>query len=61
MKYNAVASSIMKKYGVIIDDQYGLTSKYPEEQREANVHFYEEGKKRQAHQVSQNILDVLGL
>lgn len=58
--YNKIALEVMEKHeDIIIDDQYALTSKYPEDQRPANVHFLESGKERQAKQVVEHVLEVL--
>ena len=59
VEYNRVAEKIMKDNQIMIDDQYALSLEHPKEQREANVHFFEEGKERQAKQVAQHILECL--
>lgn len=59
VKYNAIALEIMQANQIPIDDQYALTQKYPDDQRPNNVHFYDEGKERQANQVANQVLQVL--
>ncbi|MCK4920128.1 MAG: SGNH/GDSL hydrolase family protein [Bacteroidales bacterium] len=58
--YNAAALSVLLDYrDILIDPHYSLTKNYPEEQREANVHFFESGKERQGDQVAKLISEVL--
>jgi len=59
VSYNKIALAVMKKNNIQIDDQYSLTLAQPEDQQEANVHFHEQGCKRQAEQVVQAILQSL--
>jgi acyl-CoA thioesterase-1 len=58
--YNKIAMDVMESDGqILIDDQYKLTAQYPKDQRTANVHFFNEGKERQAAQVAKSILKAL--
>lgn len=59
VKYNTIVLKIMESNHIQIDDQYALTQKNPEDQMAGNVHFLEEGKIRQAKQVSNIILKSL--
>ncbi|OPZ22109.1 MAG: GDSL-like Lipase/Acylhydrolase [candidate division BRC1 bacterium ADurb.BinA364] len=59
--YNAVAKEVMDAHGVAIDDLWAFASpRLKEIQREANVHFTEEGSQALAEQVAGSILRVLG-
>lgn len=51
VKYNKVASKIMRANHIMIDDQYKLTRKHPKDQKPKDVHFTPEGMERQAEQV----------
>jgi len=58
--YNKAALKVLDLYpDVFIDDQYSLTLKNPEDQKEANVHFLMSGCMSQANQVSEKIIEVL--
>jgi acetyl esterase len=60
VKYNTAALQVMSKYPEIrIDDQYSLTLRHPEEQREQNVHFHPKGKERQGKQAAEIIQDIM--
>jgi len=60
--YNISALEVMKCYpGIYIDDQFSLTSMYPDEQKKMNVHFSIDGSKRQAKQAANLIIEVLNV
>ena len=57
LKYNEVASRVMKKHGILIDDLHALTKGFgPELFREpGNVHYQPDGYKKLAEQVADRI------
>ncbi len=59
IEYNKLATKIMKANHIMIDDQYKLTRKHPDEQRPNDVHFTPEGIERQAEQVAHYIMKAL--
>jgi acyl-CoA thioesterase-1 len=59
-KYNAIATGVMKKHGVAIDDLYAFSlPKLAEIQLPANVHFKPEGSKELGKQVAAEIQKAL--
>ncbi len=62
VKYNNVAKEIMKRHGVPINDLYTYAlPRLAEIQRPRNVHFTPEGSKLLAGQVTEHILEALGV
>lgn len=60
-KYNDVATKIMKKHGVTINDLNSLTRKFPADlfKKPGDVHYTNEGYKRIAKQVADEVLMIL--
>ena len=58
--YNKIALSVMERYPqIMIDDQYTLTNRHPEEQLPVNVHFHPEGYQRQGMFAAERIMHGL--
>ena len=60
-KYNEVAATVMKKHGIMIDDLYALTKKFPSDLFDGpgNVHYTKDGYKKIAAQVTDTIRTAL--
>lgn len=60
-KYNAVATKIMKKYGVPINDLNGLTSEFSADlfKKPGDVHYTKDGYERIAKQVAEALITKL--
>jgi len=60
-KYNEVATTVMKKYGIMIDDLYALTEEFPPDLflESGNVHYTKEGYRKIAAQVADKIRAAL--
>lgn len=60
VKYNEIASRVMQRHGVVIDDLYAFAlPQLTKIQRPANVHFTDEGSKVLASQVAASIVKEL--
>lgn len=62
VKYNAIASRVMKRHGIPTDDLHALTVSFDGKffTGPGNVHFTAEGSQKMAKQVSEEIADLLG-
>lgn len=61
IKYNNVATKVMKKHGIPINDLYAQTSKFSTDlfRSPGNVHYTDEGSRKIAQKVADKIIAVL--
>jgi hypothetical protein len=60
MKYNGAAVKVMKRHGITIDDLHSLTAKFPANlfKKPGDVHYSQDGYKKIANQVADEILMI---